>query len=132
MKSIKSLILTVALVATAIGASFIPASNSFAAVADICKQNVAQEIKDANGCDGSTTEEAANVVVNAINGAIGILGAVIAIMMIVGGVNYITSAGDATKAEKAKKTILYAVIGAIVCVLAFAITNFVIGILKSA
>jgi len=37
-----------------------------------------------------------------------------------------TSNGDATKLEKAKKTILYACIGLAICVLAFAIVNFVI------
>ena len=38
-----------------------------------------------------------------------------------------TSAGDPGKTKKAKDTILYAVIGLIICVLAFAIVNFVIG-----
>ena len=37
-----------------------------------------------------------------------------------------TSSGDTTKVEKAKKTILYALIGMIICVLAFAIVNFTI------
>ena len=37
-----------------------------------------------------------------------------------------TSAGDTTKLEKAKKTILYAVIGLAITVLSFAIVNFVI------
>ena len=43
-----------------------------------------------------------------------------------------TSSGDAGKVKKAKDTILYGVIGLVVCVLAFAIVNFVItDILKS-
>ena len=37
-----------------------------------------------------------------------------------------TSAGDPGKVKKAKDTILYGVIGLVVCVLAFAIVNFVI------
>ena len=37
-----------------------------------------------------------------------------------------TSSGEAAKVEKAKKTILYGLIGLVICVLAFAIVNFVI------
>ena len=47
--------------------------------------------------------------------------------MIIGGVNYMTSSGDTGKVKKAKDTILYGLIGLIVCVLAFALVQFVIG-----
>ena len=46
--------------------------------------------------------------------------------MIIGGVQYMTSAGDTQKVTKAKNTILYGLIGLVICVLAFAIVNFVI------
>jgi multisubunit Na+/H+ antiporter MnhB subunit len=55
-----------------------------------------------------------------------VLGVVCIIVIIVGGIGYMTSSGDAGKVKKAKDTILYGVIGLIICVLAFAITNFVI------
>ncbi len=58
---------------------------------------------------------------------IGALGLVCVVVMIVGGVNYMTSAGDSGKVEKGKKTILYGLIGLIICALAFVIVNFVIG-----
>ena len=64
---------------------------------------------------------------NIIQGVVGILGVVCIIVIIVGGIGYMTSSGDAGKVKKAKDTILYGVIGLIICVLAFAITNFVIG-----
>ena len=55
------------------------------------------------------------------------------VVMIICGVNYMTSSGDTGKVKKAKDTILYGVIGLVVCVLAFAIVNFVINnILKEA
>ena len=41
-----------------------------------------------------------------------------------------TSTGDAGKVKQAKDTILYAVIGLIICALAFAIVNWTIGILN--
>lgn len=61
-----------------------------------------------------------------INVALGIIGLVAVVMIIVGGLNYTTSAGDAAKVKKAKDTIMYGVIGLVVALLAFAIVNFVL------
>ena len=61
-----------------------------------------------------------------LNAIIGVLALVAVVVMIVGGISYMTSSGDAGKVKKAKDTILYGLIGLIVCVLAFAIVNFVI------
>lgn len=63
---------------------------------------------------------------NIINFALGVLGIVAVAFIIMGGVTYITSNGDAAKLTKAKNTIIYAVIGLVVALLAFAIVNFVI------
>ena len=57
---------------------------------------------------------------------IAVLGIACVVVMIIGGVQYMTSSGDASKVEKGKKTILYGLIGLIVCVLSFALVNFVI------
>ena len=65
-------------------------------------------------------------VINILNAVIGVLSFVCVIVIIIGGVNYMTSSGDAGKVKKAKDTILYGIIGLVVCVLAFAIVNFVI------
>lgn len=64
---------------------------------------------------------------NIISAVIAVLGIVCVIVMIIGGINYMTSSGDSGKVKKAKDTILYGLIGLVVCVLAFAIVNFVIG-----
>ena len=61
-----------------------------------------------------------------LNAVIGVLGIVCVIVMIIGGINYMTSAGDTDKVKKGRNTILYALIGLVICVLAFAIVNFVI------
>lgn len=66
-------------------------------------------------------------VTNIINMVIGVLGLACVVVLIIGGVNYMTSSGDTGKVKKAKDTILYAIIGLVICVLAFAIVNFVIG-----
>lgn len=65
-------------------------------------------------------------VVGILNAVIGVLSFVCVVVIIIGGVNYMTSSGDPGKVKKAKDTILYGIIGLVVCVLAFAIVNFVI------
>jgi hypothetical protein len=55
-----------------------------------------------------------------------LIGAVAVIMLIIGGIRYTISGGDSTAVTSAKNTILYAVIGIIVALLAFAIVNFVL------
>ncbi len=76
---------------------------------------------------GSGSEDLVGSVTGILNAIIGVLGLVCVVVMIIGGVNYMTSSGDAGKVKKAKDTILYGLIGLVVCVLAFAIVNFVIG-----
>lgn len=61
-----------------------------------------------------------------INWIMGIIGLVCVIVVIVGGVQYMTSTGDPGKVKKAKDTILYGVIGLIIVALSAAIVNFVI------
>lgn len=55
-----------------------------------------------------------------------IVGAVAVIMIIVGGIKYVTSGGDQNNVKSAKDTILYSVIGLIVAILAYAIVKFVV------
>ena len=47
-------------------------------------------------------------------------------MLIIGGIRYTVSGGDSGAVTSAKNTILYAVVGIIVAVLAYAIVNFVL------
>ena len=64
--------------------------------------------------------------INILNTIVGSLGIVAVIVVIIGGVLYMTSSGEPGKVKKAKDTILYGIIGLIICALAFAIVNFVI------
>lgn len=61
-----------------------------------------------------------------VNVLLFVLGAIAVIMIIIGGLRYTTSNGDAGSIKGAKDTILYAVIGLVVAILAYAIVNFVI------
>ncbi len=58
---------------------------------------------------------------------VGALGFVAVAMVVIGGVTYATSQGDATKTKKAMNTILYGIVGVIVAMLAYAIVNFILG-----
>lgn len=55
-----------------------------------------------------------------------IVGLISVIMLVYGGLRYILSGGDSKKVTDAKNTILYAIIGLIISLLAFAIVNFVL------
>ena len=55
-----------------------------------------------------------------------IVGIISVVMLIYGGLRYVISGGDSKKVTDAKNTILYAIIGLIISILAFAIVNFVI------
>ena len=60
-----------------------------------------------------------------------IVGIIAVIMLIIGGVKYLLSGGDAKKVTDAKNTVLYAIIGLVISFFAYAIVNFVITALPS-
>lgn len=55
------------------------------------------------------------------------IGVVAVIMLVIGGFRYVFSGGNSTNTTAAKDTILYAVVGIVVALLAYAIVNFVLG-----
>ena len=77
-----------------------------------------------SGAQGGATLESRIATVTGI--LFFIIGAVSVIMIIVGGIKYVISNGDASKVKSAKDTIMYAVVGLIVALLAYAIVNFVL------
>jgi hypothetical protein len=60
------------------------------------------------------------------NIALYLIGAISVLMLIYGGIRYTISGGDSKNVTAAKNTILYAIVGIVVAILAFAIVNFVI------
>ncbi len=62
-------------------------------------------------------------ITNTVLYAVGIISV---IMLIYGGLRYVVSGGDSKKVTDAKNTIMYAIIGLIISILAYAIVNFVI------
>lgn len=92
---------------------------------DVCSSSAPSEVKEAAGCNGSSNA-LPGLITGILNAIIAVSGIVAVIFVLIGGINYMTSAGDSGKLEKAKKTILYAVIGLAITVLSFAIVNFAI------
>lgn len=68
------------------------------------------------------------VLANALNIFYFLAGLTAVIVIIVGAINYTTSRGDAGLLTKAKNLIMYAVVGLVVVIAAFGITNFVVGV----
>ena len=63
------------------------------------------------------------------NAALFLIGAVSVLMLIYGGIRYTISGGESSAVTAAKNTILYAIVGIVVAILAYAIVQFVIGTL---
>jgi hypothetical protein len=51
-------------------------------------------------------------------------------MLIYGGIRYVTSGGAQDQVTAAKSTIMYAIVGIVVAILAYAVVNFVVNGLK--
>ena len=92
---------------------------------EICNNSAltAQQKADAGCGESKTVFDVLPGVLNAVFGIVGILAVG---LIIFGGVRYTISQGDAGKVKKAKDTIMYAVIGLVVTLAAFAIVNFVL------
>lgn len=118
----KKMIITGFIVLTAIlgVTAFVPSLTAVAAPIDEVQKGV-----NAAGGDeekntlGARFEDVVNVMLY-------VLGAIAVIMIVIGGIRYATSGGDSSSIKGAKDTILYAVIGLIVAILAYAIVNFVL------
>lgn len=92
-----------------------------------------QEGAEAARCDGCPEDLFGDTGVfkQVTNTILYIVGIIAVIMLIIGGIKYVISGGDAKKVTDAKNTVLYAIIGLIIAFLAFAIVNFVISALPS-
>jgi len=105
-----------------VGAVKCPGGGEAATIAE-CAQQGAQSADP----DEGKGRELTDVIRDGITAVIFIVGIIAVIMVVLGGIQYTTSQGDAGKVKKAKDTIMYGIIGLVVAILAFAIVNFVLG-----
>ncbi len=76
---------------------------------------------------GVPSMDANTLLQNGLNLTYFIAGSVAVIVIVVGGIMYAISSGDSGKVTKAKNLLTYSIVGLVVVLSAFAITNFVIG-----
>jgi type IV secretory pathway VirB2 component (pilin) len=97
-----------------------------------CGTNI--ELSETGTCatsgDGDATTKVNDAVRLALNLFSAVVGIIAVVMIIVGGIKYITSGGDSGNVTSAKNTILYAIVGIVVAFLAYAAVNFVMSSLN--
>lgn len=118
MKRIKITLLSLALV---LGLFAIPVVPVSAAPAD----DISAGVQSVGGKEANS-EEFTDSVKRIVDTLLFLLGLVAVIIIILGGFRYATSNGDANATKAAKDMILYAVIGLIVAIIAYAIVNFIV------
>lgn len=128
-KSLQSLLIVPVL---ALGVSFaLPALQP--TIANAACDTSSLNINSGANCAQATTGQPTNlfgegsVFTKIVDVLLFIIGAIAVIMLIIGGIRYVVSGGDSGAVTGAKNTILYAVIGIVVAILAYAAVHFVIG-----
>lgn len=76
------------------------------------------------------SKDASEVLNGGFNLAYAVCGVIATAFIIYGGFMYLTSTGDPGKVRKGRQTLIYSIIGLLVVLLAWAITNFVIGAME--
>lgn len=126
MNKFKSIIVTLGvLVASALPVNLLLAGDVSAATCTTpsgCASQGANTTTDSSA-RGATLPERLKDIVNIL---LFVLGAIAVIIIVIGGLRYVLSSGDPGAIKGAKDTILYAVVGLIVALLAYAIVNFVL------
>ncbi len=83
-----------------------------------------------NGVQGKSLSEIPQLIANIINILMFFVGALSVIFIIIGGIKYATSAGNPQGLASAKRTLMYAIGGLVLAVLAFTIVSFAQGLFK--
>lgn len=112
--------------------AFVPLAVLFLAVTFLGDAAFAQSTSDtiregvSDVGEGNADADLGVIIQTIINIILFLVGVVAVIMIIIGGFRYVVSGGDSSATKAAKDTIMYAVIGIIVALIAFAIVNFVL------
>lgn len=77
------------------------------------------------GGTGLSQRDPKDIIASVTQFVAGLIAVLSVLMIIVGGIMYIASAGDSSKADKAKGIIVAAIIGLVIAILAYAIVIYV-------
>lgn len=123
-------ILALAMIAATIVTSAL-APMSCQANGDPMKDACSKVGKNSAACDvlqknGDQVDKVNSIISNVTTKLLFFVGVACVIMIIYSGVQYITSAGDTSKTKKATQTMIYAIVGLVIAVMAYAIIWFVL------
>ena len=111
-------------------AAMVPLSGGAASAASLFDNAKTEACKGAQLSDTGTCagggDKISSTLSNVVNLLSVILGIIAVIMLIVAGIKFVTSQGDGNSTASARNTIIYAVIGLVVALLAQAIVQFVL------
>ena len=119
----KKILLIIGAIAAIIAPQMILASSSNLVFAD-AKTQIESAVNEVGGSENKT--DVRGFIGNIIKTMFFIVGVLAVIVIIFAGVTFVMSAGNSQPIQKAKTTIIYAVIGLIVSILSYAIVNFVV------
>ncbi len=104
-----------------LGSALVPVPAGAISVFGQCGGNSASDI-----CKATKTDNATTMIKNVVNTLLVVIGIIAVIMIVIGGIRYTLSGGDAASTKSARDTILYAVVGLVIAMMAYAIVNFVV------
>jgi hypothetical protein len=121
MKILRNLIASIAVIA---GLAFVAVP---AGAVDVFSGACSGATSSTVVCKSTTTDTSVSTVIkNVINTLLYLLGAAAVIVIVIAGILYVTSGGETAGVTRAKNMLLYAVVGLVIALLAYAIVNFVI------
>lgn len=128
--SIRSIAATIAMAIALLLPAFVLTSTANAQIdpdSSVCT-GIGYAAGDDGGCgaEGEGDEAVQNIIATIVDIFSIVVGAVSVIMIIVGGLRYITSSGDSGNVQAAKNTILYAIVGLVIVIFAQTIIRFVV------
>lgn len=118
---IKTVLLSIGVIAGVLFPVLVPATTHAIDPFGGCSGNTQSKV-----CQAKNTDSVTKIIKSVVNILLYVVGAVSVIMIVVGGLRYVTSAGDSNGVSGAKDTIIYAVVGLVVASMAYAIVNFVL------
>lgn len=127
MNRIKKLFLSLTLLMSILGGTTLYSPVYAQSTTDSAKQQVCTGVNGQAGGTCGTGGVDLSVVIKAVLNILSVVAGVAAVVMvIIAGLRYITSSGDAQAVGGAKKTLIYAIVGLVVVALAQVIVHFVL------
>ena len=115
------------IIASVLGVFAVALAPALPAYAVTCTDAASCVTSGVNNAGGTTAPkaDAGTIIKTIVDILLFVIGAVSVIMIVIGGLRYVISGGDAKQVQAAKNTILYALVGVIIAILAYAVVNFV-------